>query len=200
MAALAVGSAACQSSQAMQQVAERWSGIDKIPPFRGVTMRADPGAVPDSARPMLLRMRITYAAFDSVVMERSSCLIDCPAYRVRIRGDGDVSFVSRDERFGEGRTHHGKIVRDLLDLGIALYWNRFDLMPDTIAKVPVYCPGTVSDAITVTTRLYIGTWSKHVVNYHGCTWSPVGLHQIERMVNEVGGTTRWDKRIARDRQ
>ena len=127
---------------------------------------------------------------DSVVLERTSCFGVCPAYRLRIAQSGDVLYQSR----ALGDTTHSlsqitaEEARHLFQIADIL---QFDALPDTIARDRAYCPNFVTDYPTATTTVFVGTSSKHVVDYLGCDWAPVGLRRLEGMIDSVAGTTRF---------
>jgi Domain of unknown function (DUF6438) len=127
------------------------------------------------------------AKADSIVLERSLCFGFCPAYRLRVSRSGEVLYRSRASR---DTTHALASIgadkaRELLDGARML---GLDALPDTIANVHAYCPNWPTDYPTATITVFVGQGSKHVVDYLGCDWAPVGLRVFESLVDSVAGT------------
>ena len=161
---------------------------------------ASPGATPAGVRidtiAILLRA-IEPAKADSLVLDRTPCFGVCPPYRLRIARSGEVAFQSRA---GRDTTHSLTSIpaddaRRLFERADLL---RFDALPDTIARSTAYCHDEPTDYPTAITTIFVGLKSKHVVDYEGCDWAPVGLRVLEAMVDSVAGTRRFlAPRVAR---
>ena len=165
-------------------------------PVVGGTEAAASGAAPPPA-PAPAPVGVTTTAIvlrpvdpanaDSIVLERTSCFGTCPAYRLRIARSGEVLFQSR----AAGDTTHSLTsisagdVHRLLERADLL---AFDALPDTIAANSAYCHWRATDNPSVTTTVFVGGASKHVVDYLGCDWAPVGLRNLEALIDSVAGT------------
>jgi hypothetical protein len=157
---------------------------------------AAPGAVAAPGRavevPSVPLRPLRPANADSIVLERTPCFGTCPVYRVRIARSGEVLYQSRAPR-DTTRTLTSIPREDADPLFERADILRFDALPDTIARVPVYCRDPATDFPTATTTIFVGSASKHVVDYQGCDWAPVGLRRLEAMIDSVAGTERLMK-------
>jgi hypothetical protein len=128
---------------------------------------------------------------DSIVLERTPCYGECPAYRVRIARSGAVHFRSRN--YGDTARTATAVIDQAC---VSRVWSEFGAvhfpaLPDTIASVSAYCEPAFTDAPRVTVRFFAGGSSKHVVDYQGCLWAPVGLRDLEALIDEIAGSSRW---------
>ena len=64
----------------------------------------------------------------------------------------------------------------------------------TIAKESAYCGIAPTDFPSAITTIFVGSQSKHVVDYLGCDWAPVGLRRLEAVIDSVAGTQRLVER------
>jgi hypothetical protein len=105
---------------------------------------------------------------DSVVLQRSSCYGTCPAYRLSIRADGFVHFVSlnaytaasKESREG-GATLMPQLVQELERAG-------FDKLPAMIKGRAPYCRTAMTDVPTITVSVYRGGAARTLSYYTGC--------------------------------
>jgi hypothetical protein len=67
----------------------------------------------------------------------------------------------------------------------------FPELPDTIYNEPAYCKNPWTDFPIVSTHVFVGEWSKTVVDYHGCVWAPEGLRRLELLIDSLAGTSQW---------
>lgn len=132
---------------------------------------------------------------DSVVLERSRCFGSCPAYRLRITGDGAVAFASRNPR-DTLRTETDSIapseVAWLLEEAERL---GFYALPETIAEDSTLCPLRATDHPAATVTIFREDSTHTVVDYHGCYAShDLGvvprLEQLRRLEVEIDSVTR----------
>ena len=135
---------------------------------------------------------------DSLVLERSPCYGTCPAYRLRLRKDGDVLFVSHDAG-DEGRAEQGTTTPAafLYLLSLADSTGFYEL-PEIIRNDRVYCPSMHTDAPTMTVSIF-GPRTKRVERYGGCVsmehgkvldWS-VGQQRLENTIDSAAGVKKW---------
>jgi hypothetical protein len=136
-------------------------------------------------------------AADSVVLERTLCFGTCPAYRLSVSRSGGVRFESRNP--GEERRHaadtvhprgFGSIVTkaDLID---------FLALPEQIADDVRFCPHPSTDLPTAIVTVFMPNGSKRVEDNHGCYWAPVGLRQLQDLIDTVTDANRWIRPAAR---
>jgi hypothetical protein len=107
-------------------------------------------------------------AADSVVLERSRCFGNCPAYRLRIGRDGAVAQISRDPADTAG-TKTDSIARSqvewLVDEAERI---GFYSLPKVIADDSTLCPLRATDHPTATVTMYLEDSTHTVVDYQGC--------------------------------
>ena len=142
------------------------------------------------------------SAADSIVLERGGCapLGGCPAYRLRITRAGAVLIQARTLGV-PGRvdtaTHTATVsassVRDLWEYAAFI---GFGQLPDTIQNVPAYCAEAFDDGRSITTSVFVGTWSKRVADYDGCVWGPAGLRDFQTRIDSVTRSSRWLRSIS----
>ncbi len=66
-------------------------------------------------------------------------------------------------------------------------------LPDDIERSAM-CGTAWTGGEHVTITFYMGQRVKRVVDYTGCTWSPIGLRRYQDMIDSVVGVHRWDRR------
>jgi hypothetical protein len=144
-------------------------------------------------------------AADSVVLERSRCFGSCPAYRLRIGGDGAVAHVSRDPG-DTSDTKTDSITRSqvewLLDEAERI---GFYSLPKVIADDSTLCPLRATDHPTATVTIYRNDSAHTVVDYHGCYASHdlavapkvQQLRRFEVEIDSVAGVSRWVRPASR---
>jgi hypothetical protein len=138
-------------------------------------------------------------AADSVVLERSRCFGSCPAYRLRITGEGAVAFSSRNSG-DSARIETDSIVPSevawLLEEAERL---GFYALPAKIAEDSTLCPLRATDHPTATVTLSRNDSAHTVVDYHGCYASHdlavvPRLEQLRRLeveIDSVAQSSRW---------
>ena len=136
--------------------------------------------------------RLHVEAADSIVLQRTGCLGSCPFYRLRITRQGAVLFQLRDFLGNTSRTYTARL--DSSEVGSLLTDARligFSELPDTIASIQAYCHVRWTDAPTAIVTLFGASWSKQVVDYHGCWWAPEALRRFEDEVDSTAHAQRW---------
>jgi len=105
---------------------------------------------------------------DSVVLQRTRCLGTCPAYRIGVRGDGFVSFVSHNRSdFGrvESHTRGPEIMRRIQG---QLDRAQFQTLPEiTMGRAP-YCRVAATDAPSISVSVFRATDVRSRSYYTGC--------------------------------
>lgn len=145
------------------------------------------------------------SAADSLVLERSLCFGTCPAYRLRISGDGAVAFLSRNPGDTSGvRTDSiepsavERLLREAERIG-------FDSLPAVIADDSTLCPLRATDHPTTTVAIFRGDSAHTVVDYHGCyATHDLGivpqlgeLRRLEVEIDSVTRSSRWVRPASR---
>jgi hypothetical protein len=140
--------------------------------------------------------RKTTVIIDSIVLERTRCLGECPAYRLTIDARGAVRYVSRDPKYASrSGTAHGdralveRVMREMLRID-------FFGLP-AISMGDQYCSPVASDAPTVTVGLF-GAPDRRVISYYrGCAASSSGrpfivrLNSLADSIDVIANTKRW---------
>jgi hypothetical protein len=144
-------------------------------------------------------------AADSIVLERTVCFGTCPAYRLSLTRQGQVSFESRNP--GD-TSRHARDSVSVTSLGVLTAMADslgFETLPDTIANDSALCPDKATDHPTATITIFRGVQSKHVVDYHGCFASVdhstvpavARLRQLETAIDSLAGSQRWVRPASR---
>ena len=144
-------------------------------------------------------------AADSLVLERSLCFGTCPAYRLRIRGDGAVTFVSRNPGDTVGMKTDSIAPSDVAWLLGEAERLGFYALPATIAKDSTLCPLRATDHPTATVTISLGDSAHSVVDYHGCYASHdldvvprvKQLRRFEIEIDSVARSGRWARPASR---
>lgn len=144
-------------------------------------------------------------AADSVVLERSRCFGSCPAYRLRIGGDGAVAHVSRDPRDTSG-TKTDSITRSQVEWLLSEAERiGFYSLPKVIADDSTLCPLRATDHPTATVTIYRDDSAHTVVDYQGCYASHdlavvPRLEQLRRLeveIDSIAQSSRWVRPASR---
>ena len=144
-------------------------------------------------------------AADSVVLERSRCFGSCPAYRLRIGGDGAVAHVSRDPGDTSG-TKADSITRSRVEWLLSEAERiGFYSLPKVIADDSTLCPLRATDHPTATVTIYRDDSAHTVVDYQGCyashdlgvTPKVQQLRRFEAEIDSVAGASRWARPASR---
>ena len=108
------------------------------------------------------------STLDSIVLERTSCLGTCPAYRLSVRADGFVRFVSRNQA-DNGRTESQRRGRDVMRrIERELERAHFSTLPEMrMGRLP-YCRTVMSDSPTITLSTFSSRDTRTVSYYTGC--------------------------------
>jgi hypothetical protein len=134
-----------------------------------------------------------FTDFDSLFIDQSACLFDCPVFELEISSDGRVRHSGPDfER--TGGPHESRIDRrGLMQIAQALRDARFDEMRDSYQDGDKGCKGAITDMSTLgfhVTRDQ-GRRNKSVVLYAGCVGPTVPnarIHALIKAIDQVTGT------------
>lgn len=116
-----------------------------------------------------------------ITLERTTCFGTCPAYSLRITGDGRVEYEGREFVRVVGKaatTISPEAVRQLVAEFERIHY--FDLEDKYT--------GGITDLPTTTTSIRIGSRFKQVVDYYR---APPELRALEARIDEVAGSKRW---------
>lgn len=126
-----------------------------------------------------------------ITLERTSCLGECPVYRLVIESDGRVVFEGfrhvRVVGHAEGRIDVEKVEQLLAEFRRIDYWSLEDAYP--VARVRDgggWVGGT--DLPTTVTSITLPGRSKSVRNFSG---APQSLRRLETLIDEVVNVKRW---------
>jgi hypothetical protein len=129
-----------------------------------------------------------------VTLERTPCFGTCPVYTVSISGSGTVRFLGRNHvsKQGEATAEIPRATVDSLlrELEAGGY---FDFADAYVMDSPA-CGQYATDSPTVITTVTAGGRSKTIRHDYGCFAAPAELARLERMIDEVAGTSRWTGR------
>lgn len=157
----------------------------------GAAPAPGPGVVGTSstATTAIVLRPVEPAKADSIVLERTPCFGVCQAYRLRVAKSGEVSFRSHTARDTTPllTSIPAEVAQRLFERANVL---GFDELPDTIATNRAYCPSYVTDFPSAVTTVFVGARSKQVIDYLGCDWAPVGLRNLETLIDSTAGTAR----------
>lgn len=142
---------------------------------------------------------------DSLVLERTRCFGFCPAYRLSLRADGRVSFVSLVPR-DSSLTFADSIAPDQVSW-LVQQADRIGLakLPPVIAEDSSLCTVRATDHPTVTVALYRPGATRRVVDYRGCYAGPdlsvaaplARLRRFTGQIDSVARTARWTAHMTR---
>lgn len=129
-----------------------------------------------------------------VTLERTPCFGTCPVYAVSISGSGTVRFLGRNHVTKEGEATAqippatvDSLLRELEAGGY------FDFADAYVMDSPA-CGHYATDSPTVITSAAASGRSKTIRHDYGCFAAPRELARLERMIDEVAGTSRWTGR------
>jgi hypothetical protein len=151
-------------------------------PGDGPTPYGDPGAgAPAADTPV-------------VTLERTPCFGTCPVYQVAISRSGAVRFVGKQHvtRRGEATAEvpAARVDSLLRELEAGGYFG----FADAYVMDSPACGQYATDSPTVITSASAGGRSKTIRHDYGCFAAPQELGRLERLIDEVAGTSRWTGR------
>jgi hypothetical protein len=126
-----------------------------------------------------------------VTLERTPCLGTCPVYQVAISRTGAVRFVGKQHvtRQGEATAEipAARVDSLLRELEAGGY---FEFADAYVMDSPA-CGQYATDSPTVITSASAGGRTKTIRHDFGCNAAPRELGRLERLIDEVAGTSRW---------
>lgn len=135
---------------------------------------------------------------DSIVLERSACFGFCPVYRLTLRPNGAVHFVTTAR--GDTVQRADTVApRSVAWLASEAHRAGFYTLPRDITRDTALCAMAATDQSTATVTVFRGDSTHSVVDYHGCYMghnlsvaSPLApLRRFESAIDSVANSRRW---------
>ena len=130
-------------------------------------------------------------ALDSMVLESTPCLGDCPVYRVRINRDGETHLTSY------GPPDSGKVIESEIGTAaveqIASLAEQVDFftLPTSIREDTVFCVPYFTDHPTAIVTVFLRHRYHRVEDNRGCGRAPSGLRNLETAIERLIGIEHW---------
>lgn len=123
---------------------------------------------------------------DSIVLERTSCLGSCPAYRLAVYASGRVSFDSRN-RGDEANSANDRVpVAAFARILATAASIGFDTMPAFDMGATGYCRVVKTDHPTIAVTLFAADTLKRLSYYTGCTSEAPHAGDTEQLIRQLG--------------
>ena len=143
-----------------------------------------------------------FTDFDTLTVEQSPCLFDCPAFEVAIRADGRVRYSGStfDSTGGPVETRIGR--NGLAQIAQALRAARIDEMRDSYRDEADGCEHVFTDmsTLSVTVSWGRGQRSKSVELYTGCLGPTVPAKRIDALIKTIDRVTGTGMLLERRKQ
>ncbi len=125
----------------------------------------------------------------TIRMERSGCYGTCPAYTVKIHGDGRVEYEGKrhvkESGTQEARLEPGTIKALAMEFAKAKF---LTLSEDYSGE---NCTRYCTDLPTAVTELNLKELNHRVKHYYGCGGAPKPLFDLESAIDKLAKTERW---------
>jgi Domain of unknown function (DUF6438) len=126
-----------------------------------------------------------------VTLERTPCFGTCPVYQVAISRSGTVRFVGKHHvsRQGEAmaKIPAARVDSLLRELDAGGYFG----FADAYVMDSPACGQYATDSPTVITSASTAGRTKTIRHDYGCDAAPQELGRLERLIDEVAGSSRW---------
>jgi hypothetical protein len=126
-----------------------------------------------------------------VTLERTPCFGTCPVYQVAISRSGVVRFVGKHHvtRQGEATAEipAARVDSLLRELEAGGYFG----FADAYVMDSPACGRYATDSPTVITSATAAGRTKTIQHDYGCDAAPQELGRLERLIDEVAGSSRW---------
>jgi hypothetical protein len=126
-----------------------------------------------------------------VTLERTPCFGTCPVYQVAISRSGAVRFVGRRHVTREGEAIAEIPAVRVDSLLRALEAGGYFGFADAYVMGSPACGQYATDSPTVITTAITAGRTKTIRHDYGCNAAPRELGRLERLIDEVAGTSRW---------
>ncbi len=130
----------------------------------------------------------------AVTLERTPCFGTCPVYRVAIARSGAVRFVGKQHVTQAGAASAEIPAARVDSLLRELEAGGFFGFADAYVMDSPACGRYATDSPTVITFASVGGRTKTIRHDYGCSAAPRELGRLERLIDEVAGTSRWTGR------
>jgi hypothetical protein len=124
-----------------------------------------------------------------IQFERSTCYGTCPAYKLKIGGDGRVEYEGVKFVKQEGRKEGRIAAVDLKRLVTEFLKAQFSTI-DQFSSEKCTCT-LCTDMPTVTTEFHVKGTSHRVEHYYGCRCAPKLLWDLEQSIDKIVHTEQW---------
>ena len=138
------------------------------------------------------------SAADSLVLVRTRCYGECPAYRLSLTAAGEVTFASHNpgDVTRARDTVESSTLANLVQRAERI---GFFALPDRLMGDKTLCPIFDTDHPTATLTVFIVAGTKAVEDYSGCVTGTdhsiadvvARLRDLERAVDSATGSKRW---------
>ena len=129
-----------------------------------------------------------------VTLERTPCFGTCPVYQVAISRSGTVRFVGQHHVTQQGGATAEIPVARVDSLLRELEAGGYFGFADAYVMNSPACGQYATDSPTVITSASAGGRRKTIRHDYGCNAAPQELGRLERLIDEVAGTSRWTGR------
>jgi len=132
---------------------------------------------------------------DTIMLERGVCFGTCPAYKLTIKSDGNVTFEGHQFTKTKG-TATGKIsASDFRKLVTEFEKIDYFSLLDAYTPGTKQCPQAATDMPSAETSLRLNGKTKSVSHYYGCgnSGALAKLTELENKIDEVAGSQKWIK-------
>lgn len=128
-----------------------------------------------------------FSDFDTLTIEQSACLFDCPAFKVSIRSDGLIRHSGPTFDYTGGPTESRADQNGLAQLAKALRVARIDEMRDSYQEDTDGCSSSISDMSTLKLTVSRGRGypNKSVELYTGCMDPTVPTERINELIKSI---------------
>lgn len=126
----------------------------------------------------------------SISLERTGCFGSCPSYVLTILADGGVTFEGRQDVKSKGvfrkKLAPAKLAPIFQKIEEIHFWELEDSY--RTKKNPDGSISMITDLPTRYVTVQSSTKSKRVEDYYG---APPGIHELERLMDEIAGVSEW---------
>lgn len=132
-----------------------------------------------------------FTDFDSLSVEQSACLFDCPVFKVSVRSDGLIRHSGPSFESTGGPAESRTDQKGLAQLAKALRIARVDEMRDSYGDGSEDCKDAISDMSTITVAVSRGRGyrSKRVELNTGCIGPTVPTGRIDALIKSIDQVT-----------
>ena len=132
-----------------------------------------------------------FSDFETLTVEQSACLFDCPAFKVSIRSDGLIRHSGPTFDYTGGLAESRTDQNGLAQIAEALRVARIDEMRDSYRNEADGCNDSFSDMSTLSLTVSRGRGyrNKSVELYTGCVGPTVPTERINALIKAIDQVT-----------